>query len=250
MADLPFVLLPPSQGKAEGGRRRYSPRGGAFRSLGPRRVEVIDRVAAAVAASPAAAAKILGAKGDLLERAVAGVEQLAAGTAPALPAHRRYTGVVWDHLDPAGLRDEAVARVLVPSALMGLVAGTDPTPDYRLTFTATLPGLGRLDRWWRPPLTSALVRTLAGAPVVEMLPAEHQRAVDLDELARHTELVRVRFVSEDGARAAGHAAKAVKGMAARLVLTEGVDALIDLRWEGWTARPAADDLIEVVAPPR
>jgi uncharacterized protein len=248
MSDPPFVLLPPSQGKSHGGRRRYSPRSGTFRSLGPRRVEVIDQLAKMIGTTPGSAATILGAKGDLLDRAVAAVDQLTAGAAPALPARHRYTGVVWDHLDPVSLPDEAMARVLVPSALMGVVAGTDPTPDYRLTFTASLPELGRLDQWWRPTLTRALARRLRGSTVVEMLPAEHQRAIDLDELATHTSLVRVRFVSEDGARAAGHAAKAVKGIAARTVLVEGIDALVDLRWEGWTARPAADDLIEVVAP--
>lgn len=136
----------------------------------------------------------------------------------------------------------------MPSALLGLASGADPTPDYRLTFGVSLLGLGRLERWWRDELTKALIDLVDGDTVVEMLPVEHQRALDLDEVAVRCRLVRVRFVSSDGSKAAGHAAKAVKGIAARTLLTEGLDALAGLRWEGWRARCTADDIIEVAGP--
>lgn len=248
MFDRPHVLLPPSQGKAEGGRGRFRTRSGTFASLSASRAELVEAVVAAGRDDLTAATKLFGAKGPLLDRAVESVVALEAGTAPALPAFQRYTGVVWDHLAPDSLDDHQRGRILVPSALLGLVTGTDATPDYRLTFTASVPGLGRLDRWWRPELTKALSDLVDGGTVVEMLPVEHQRALDLDEIAVRCRLVRVRFVSSGGSKAAGHAAKAVKGIAARTLLADGLDALAGLWWEGWRARCTADDVIEVAGP--
>ena len=82
--------------------------------------------------------------------------------APTLPAVGRYDGVVWTHLGPADLDESQQARIVVPSAVVGLSAGTDPVPDHRLTFSVSLPGLGRLDRWWRPHLTEATRAGKAG----------------------------------------------------------------------------------------
>src|SRR5687768_17992745 len=53
-------------------------------------------------------------------------------------------------------RSSALRRVLVVSALCGLLAGTDPVPDHRLKLSVSLDGIGRLDRWWRPTITDAL----------------------------------------------------------------------------------------------
>lgn len=242
------VLVPPSQGKAEGGRRRFSPRSGTFRRLAGRRTEVVEAMAVVAHGNQAAAAaRTFGARGELLDRAVEAVDRLAAGTAPVLPAAERYTGVVWDHLDPGTLDDGQRARLVVPSAVVGLSLGTDPVPDHRLTFTASLPGLGRLDRWWAPALTDALVRHVRGAPVVDLLPNEHAGALHLDAVAEHSHLVRIRFVTADGGRAAGHAAKAVKGIVGRRVLTHGIEGLPRFRWQGWRVR-RAEGGFEVVAP--
>ena len=53
MSDRPHVLLPPSQGKAEGGRRRFRARSGTFASLSASRTEVIGHLGEAVAVDPA-----------------------------------------------------------------------------------------------------------------------------------------------------------------------------------------------------
>ncbi|MFP3906954.1 MAG: peroxide stress protein YaaA [Acidimicrobiales bacterium] len=248
MPDRPLVLLPPSQGKAEGGRGRFRPRTGSFAGLAAQRREVIEALGAALGDDPGLASTLFGAEGPLLDRAIGSIERLVAGTAPVVPGAARFTGVVWDHLAPSTVDDTCLERLIVPSALLGAVTGTDPTPDHRLTFTVSVPGLGRLDRWWRPELSKAVIDLVGGRPVVEMLPTEHQRALDLDEVAASAPLVRVRFVSRTGSRAVGHAAKAVKGIAARTVLTEGLGALRELAWEGWSAHSVADDRIEIVAP--
>jgi len=227
----PLVLLPPSESKVAGGTGRWDPAAGRFPGLA-------DRRAAAVAAlaSPDASSA-LGVRGELLERATAAIRAAAAGEAPALPAWRRYTGVVWVHLDPATLRAAERRRIVVPSAVMGVAAGDDPVPDYRGKLSVRAPGLGRLDRWWRDDVTDALIA--ARRPIVDLLAAEQAAAVDWERLAASRRVTRIRFLAAGGAGAAGHAAKAVKGIVGRLVLTGGPDALAALDWAGWTARPSA-----------
>jgi cytoplasmic iron level regulating protein YaaA (DUF328/UPF0246 family) len=198
-----LVLVPPSEGKASGGRGRWRPESGTFGAdLGARRRQVVDAL-------------------DV--------------DGPALPAWQRFTGVVWKHLDPATLPPAARQRLVVPNALLGLCRGHDPVPEFRLKFSVSLPALGRLDRWWRPALTEAIGRTRG--PIVDLLPLEHAAAVDLPE----RRVVRVRF----GGR--GHDAKAVKGLVARAVLLEGVDALDGFAWQGWTASPTDEGVF--VTPP-
>lgn len=178
--------------------------------------------------------KVFGATGELADRALAACHALGDSDAPALPAWQRFTGVVWEHLAPATLPAAARRRIVVPSAVLGLCRGTDPTPDFRAKLSVSLPGIGRLDRWWRASLTSALARTRG--PIVDLLPNEHAAAFDLEALARR--VTRVSFVDARGA-AVGHNAKAAKGRLARAVLLGGIDALDDFvcvdAWQEWRA---------------
>lgn len=65
----------------------------------------------------------------------------SSGTVPAL---RRYTGVLYDALDVASLtriqRQKAHRRLLIGSALFGLLGAGDAIPAYRLSGTSVLPG--------------------------------------------------------------------------------------------------------------
>jgi cytoplasmic iron level regulating protein YaaA (DUF328/UPF0246 family) len=124
---------------------------------------------------------------------------------------------------------------VVPNALSGICRGDEPLPEFRLKFTVSLAGEGRLDRWWRPALTEAISRTRG--TIVDLLPQEHAAALDLPE----RRVLRVRFGGS------GHDAKAVKGIVARAVLLDGVAALDGFRWRGWTA--AADEGGVFVSPP-
>jgi uncharacterized protein len=222
--DGAVLLLPPSEGKAGGGRGRFRPGSGRFRGLGAARQEVISGLAGAPD-------RAFGASGELLDRARAARDALAAGRSPVLPAWQRFTGVVWEHLDPATLGADDLDRILVPSGLLGLCVGTDPVPDFRLKMSVSLPGMGRLGPWWRPSVTAAVRRFAAGRPVVDLLPAEHAAAIDWDRIGAVTH---VRF--EDGrGSAVGHNAKAVKGTFARAVLLDGLPKAARLSWAGWSA---------------
>lgn len=233
---LDLVLLPPSEGKAGGGRGRWTPDAGRFASLATARTTVVDAYAIAVSRD---AERVVGTGGLIAERARAAAAALSAGTAPALPAHRRFTGVVWEHLHPADLPAAALRRIVVVSGLCGLLAGTDPVPDHRLKLSVSLDGLGRLDRWWRPVLTEALVGHARRRRVWDLLPKEHAAAIDLAAVRR----VRVRFEGDTG-----HAAKAVKGAFARAVLLDGADAVPTFAFHDWRAAWDGEDVVVTKAP--
>jgi uncharacterized protein len=157
-----------------------------------------------------------------------------AGTAPVLPAWRRYLGVVWHHLDPATLSPARRRRLLIPSGLYGVSQGTDPIADYRLTMNTSLPGLGNVAAFWRSSLTETLARTRG--EVVSLLPSEHAGAFAWDDPRLVGRVEHVDFVDASGTGAAGHEAKAAKGVVARTILERGSEALGDLTVDGWTTR--------------
>lgn len=215
------ILLPPSEGKAQGGqgppwaRARTS-----FPDLAADRAAVRDAVRAALAEGEAAAARLLGVRGAHLGRALA--EWEALDDAPTLPASARYAGVVWGALDPPGLsaagRRRLRERVLVPSGLWGLSAAGDPLPAYRLTMSARPAPLGALAAWWRPRITPLVGERAGRGWVIDLLPAAHAAALDLRALGPR--LVRVEIVDDGpgGRRVAGHDGKAAKGRLARAIL--------------------------------
>lgn len=218
-----LVLLPPSEGKAAGGRGRWSPDTGAFAELADERARVVAAYASTIGRD---AERVVGTSGPIAERARHAAAALAAGSAPALPAHRRFTGVVWEHLHPADLPAPARRRAIVVSGLCGLLTANDPVPDHRLKLSVRLDDVGRLDRYWRPILTDALARHAKRRPVWDLLPKEHAAAVDLAGLR----VVRVRFEG-----ASGHDAKAVKGAFARAVLLGGRDVVDSFTFGTWRA---------------
>ncbi len=225
MSRGPVILLPPSQGKRSGGRRGGRDEFGV--ALGSARAMVREAVAAA-AGDAEGFARIVGARGPTWERYRRGDLD-----GPTAPAWWRYDGVVWQHLEPESLGDAQRGRILIPSALYGITTGRDGLVDYRLTFDAALVGPGRLDAFWRPILGDVVRERCGSRPIVDLLPSEHRRA--LGALEGLPGRIPVDFVAADGRRAAGHAAKAVKGALARAVLLHGLDALPRFHWRGWRA---------------
>jgi uncharacterized protein len=217
-----MLLLPPSEGKAMGGTSRsrgWTPDAGAFGNrLHDRRLAVVE----ALAAAGGGGEKLLGVKGDHLLRAQCANSTLVG--ASTLPAWQRYTGVVWDHLDPATIPAVARRRILVVSGLLGLARGDDPVPDYRLKMGANLAPLGRLATWWRETLTAELRRLGRNRCIVDLLPQEHRAAVDLVGC----EGVSVTLADRSG-KPGGHFAKAAKGELARAILVDGLTALDEWR---------------------
>lgn len=210
-----FILLPPSESKTpddpERGSRRdgWAPDLGHFgRRLGDDRAAI----ATALRACNGGDTKLLGVRGAHLERARNA--NLGLIGAPVIPAWERYSGVVWEHLDPAGLDPAQRRRILVASGLLGLVRGDDPIPDYRLKMGARLGPMGVIARWWQPRLAPAITALARRALIVDLLAGEQRVA-----LARPAgdDGITV-LIEERSGRSGGHAAKAAKGRLARHLL--------------------------------
>ncbi len=218
MPETPFfILLPPSEGKAPGGtpRTSWDCESGAFGTLlGTQRSEI----ARALKKLKGGDGALLGVKGAHLTRAQEANQALVGG--PTLPAWRRYTGVVWDHLDlpslPASQRTALLKRILIPSGIAGLVRADDPLPDYRLKMGARLHSMGLMSTWWRNDITEALTHAVKKRAVIDLLPQEHRAAFSWAEVPT---AVRVDLVSKSGGIVGGHNAKAAKGLLAQHLLT-------------------------------
>ena len=217
-----MLLLPPSEGKATGGGSRrggWAPDVGASGNrLHERRLAVVEALAAVGGGDE----KLLGVKGDHLRRAQSANVSLIG--APTLPAWQRYTGVVWDHLDPATIPAAARRRIVVVSGLLGVSRADDPLPDYRLKMGANLAPLGKLSTWWREPITAEMHRLGRSRFIVDLLPQEHRAAVDL----AGCQGVSVTLADPSG-KPGGHFAKAAKGELARAILIDGLAALDEWR---------------------
>lgn len=214
-----FILLPPSEGKAEGGRAsaKWRENSGLFgKQLSKQRTEIVNQLIKVKGGDE----KLLGVGKAHLVRAKSANATLRG--APTLAAHERYTGVVWDHLDLASLtapqRTRALKSIVVVSGLLGAVSAADPTPDYRLKMGARLAPFGTLSKWWHDSLSETLNKTFSGSVVIDLLPQEHRAAFTIDP-ATVSEYYVV-GLNEKSGKAGGHDAKAAKGRLARHIITE------------------------------
>ncbi len=242
-----FVLLPPSEGKELGGSRVTSV--GSFDdALGSQRLDVIDALASKLSKlSPTQLQRTFNATGPLLERAIASTRALADGTAPTLPAWRRFVGVVWEHLDPQTLEAAHRRRLLIPTSIYGVTTGQDQIADFRLKMNIAVGNLGTTATYWRPRVSNVLCDHVRRATVVHLLPKEHAASVNLASLRHVCDVVPVTFVDAESIAMVGHDAKAVKGILARSLLTEGIGALWEFEWNGWRAQ-RRDEGVRIVAP--
>lgn len=209
-----LILLPPSEGKT-------APVGGApldldslvhAERLGARRAALLDALERLGTVAPARALKQLAiSKGQVGEIAV----DAALRSAPAAPAAAVYSGVLYDHLRLAELPVRARRRVLIASALWGVVRPEDRIPYYRFSAKARLARIGPLAGWWREALAAALPDEPGGL-VVDMRSAAYAAAWK----PKQATLLSVRAFSESGGarKPVSHMAKAVRGEVARALL--------------------------------
>lgn len=209
-----LILLPPSEGKtapAEGEPLQLDSLAFAA-ELGERRAALLDALEKLGEAPVGRALKALAiSKGQAGEVAV----DAALRAAPAAPAATVYSGVLYDRLRLAELPVRARRRVLIASALWGVVRPEDRIPYYRFSAKARLPRVGPLAAWWRQPLAAALPDR-PGELVVDMRSGAYAAAWK----PRQATLLAVRAFSESGGerKPVSHMAKAVRGDVARALL--------------------------------
>lgn len=229
-----LLLLPPSEGKAAGGRGRALDLATlSHPALNPVRERVLAALHAAAVGDPAGLQAALGCpEGEVAKDAV-------LRTAGTLPALQRYTGVVYEALSYATLsaagRRRANGSLRVSSALFGLLAPTDRIPAYRLAGGTSLPGFGSLAAAWRPVLEPEL----AGhrGIVVDL------RSGPYAQLARLPGAVQVRVLRETGGvrSVVSHDNKYTKGLLARELCERGARTVSDVA----AAAESCADAVEV-----
>lgn len=210
-----LILLPPSEGKTAPAAGEPVDLGSlAYAAeLGERRAALLDALEA-LGSVPLKRAieKLAISKGQAEEVSV----DAALRTAPAGPAAEVYTGVLYDRLGLPGLPARARKRVLIASALWGVLRPDDRIPYYRLSAKARLDGIGPIAAWWRAALAEALPDE-EGSLVVDMRSSAYAAAWK----PKRAGLLAVRAFSEEGGKRkpVSHMAKAVRGEVAKVLLT-------------------------------
>lgn len=135
--------------------------------------------------------------------------------APAAPAAEVYTGVLFRRLLLPELPVAARRRVLIASALWGVVAPDDRIPHYKFPPKTRLKGIGAPNAFWRPALAAALPDG-QGELIVDMRSGAYAAAWK----PKRATLLTVRAFTEQGGqrKAVSHMAKAVRGDVARALL--------------------------------
>jgi cytoplasmic iron level regulating protein YaaA (DUF328/UPF0246 family) len=211
-----LILLPPSEGKAK--PERGDPVAldslAYAETLGECRAALLDELEDLAGRPRAKALKALGISARQAEEI--GIDARLR-EAPAAPAASVYTGVLYDRLGLADLPARAQQRVLIASALWGVLRPSDRIPYYRFSAKARLPGIGAPAAWWRPALAEALPDR-EGELIVDMRSAAYAAAWK----PRRATTLAVRAFSERGGerKAVSHMAKAVRGEVARALLAE------------------------------
>lgn len=209
-----LILLPPSEGKT-------APAGGepvdletlAYADLlGERREKLLAALERLATLSRGRAIAMLG-----VSKGQAGEVDVGARlrVAPAAPAAEVYTGVLYERLGLLGLPAAARRRVLIASALWGVVRPDDRIPYYRLSAQARLTKIGPPAAFWRPALAAAIPDE-PGALVVDMRSGGYAAAWK----PKRATLLPVRAFSEVAGerKVVSHMAKAVRGEVARALL--------------------------------
>lgn len=219
-----LVLLPPSEAKTR-------PSTGpcvdldalSLPELNDHRARML-RAVARTAASPRAM-ELLGVPAstpELVERMRLLEEE------PTAPALSVYSGVLFDAM---GVPERiGSSRVLIQSALFGLVDASDRIPAYRLSAGSTLSRLGVAGRWWAPHLRTAardLLQETADSPSPLVLDCRSGAYRSMMPLAAPdgVNVLEVGAVQErEGRRTVvSHDAKRYRGWVARALL-DAVDA--------------------------
>lgn len=243
------LLLPPSEGKAAGGDG--PPWRGTSTGDGPLaadRRELVEALERSLRDPAVDAADVLRyGSDDVLTRAVE--VDLAIDTAPTMPAIERYTGVVLDGIDRPTLGVAGRRRLdrdtWFVSGCWGLLAATDPVPDYRVKIGAKVPGLGVLGTWWRSRVTPVLDELVTDRLVWDLLPTEHARVWRPSGTA--AAIATVEFTTRARGRrgVSNFHGKQLKGRFARhLASTDPTDvaAASSFSADGWSLDPDASTL--------
>lgn len=202
-----FILIPPSERKSE------TP---ADRNDGPLSDDIAAGAKAALGKfrrkTRAEMQRLYGVKTEAMAHSIH-VRNQRYDRMPTVKAIERYRGVMYDAIGYETLTNPEAAdrRLMIVSALFGLISAATPIPEYKL------PMQGWLATFWRPENTARLEALAEGKTVVNLLPQAHQRAI-----AYHPQVV-VDFRVEGGTRSSGHFGKTIRGRFVRWLIENDIE---------------------------
>lgn len=216
-----LILLPPSEGKTPAAPGSgFDPDKLHFPDLTDARKKVLAALADASSADDAHA--VLGV-GPSLAAEVR--RNTVLHDEPCAPAHRIYSGVLYDALGYAEMtpaqQAKADAAVVVISGLWGALGFSDPIPAYRLSMAVKLPETGKLATFWKKHLGGVLDEYSAGHLVVDCRSSTYSAAwAPEPSMAAAVNVFQMR----NGKRTVvSHFAKHTRGELARHLITRGGD---------------------------
>ncbi len=235
------LLLPSAEGKQAGGNPfapdmfdyRASNTFNYFSELNPVRKQIIQHLHQALDEG-VDLGKLFGVKGKMLEEAVQVNREVMRS--PLMAALDRYSpGVLYQAMSfsslPTGAQRRLLENGVIFSGMFGLLRPDDLIPNYRLRIDATLPGIGKVNRFWRPHLSPVLNKLVEDKIVWNLLPAAHQAA--WEDTHRYRAMIQVRFFREkDGERIpVSHGVKSLRGSLANFIVRESITDIEGL--EAW-----------------
>lgn len=252
-----LILLPPSEGKtAPQDGPRLKPDALSFGSLAESRAQTLQHLVDLCRGDPERAERVL----KLGPTQVGEIERNAVlADEPTAPALDVYSGVLFAALDHARLDGDAHGRardrLVIASALFGLLRPDDPIPAYRLSAAVRLPGLGSPRQVWAGALRQAITEAAGDGVIVDMRSGAYAKlfAPAVSTPLAHN-WVTLRVLTRRGGRlvSVSHHNKHTKGVLARdLVRLSDVpsgrrqlcEALRDL---GWSCEPGQGTAVDVV----
>lgn len=211
----------------------------SFPALGPMRERVLAGLVE-TSADPDAL-RLLRVGPSLAEEVARNTALRALAVRPVLEV---YTGTVhqgfdWATLSPAARR-RAAHRLVIASALWGLLRPSDSIPPYRLDVCAHLAAVDRLEPAWRSVLPAALAEAAGPHGVIVDLRSGSYQALGRAPVSGDR-TVTVMADRPEGGRAGSVIAKRTRGQVARHLLESGADprdltALVDVVADRWPVR--------------
>ena len=219
-----LILLPPSETKTAPTRGRPLDMATlANPALNDARREVVGALVSLCRGDAETARTTLGLSRGLADEV--GRNALVE-TRPTTTAGRLYAGVLYDNLAletlDASAKRRAGSRLLVTSALFGLLRLKDRVPRYRLSGDASLPGIGTVASVWRRHLATVLDPAIDRGLVVDLRSGTYGGFWRPPRERAHR-VVTLRVLHQEGGTrtVVSHFNKATKGRLVRAVLLAG-----------------------------
>lgn len=212
------ILLPPSEGK-EGnnfdfnekfGKSRKENEKNYFLKFEENRIEVEKAILNTISSSIfEELEKIFELKNDKLKNAIENNKNL--NDLIAIPAHLRYTGVMYNAIDFKGLSEEKVEKLMnsifVIDGLFGILKITDFIPDYKLKINSKLKDFN-VTKFWKEKLIN--FDDFKDKIVLDLLPEAHKKVLNFDNFDEFF-TIKFCFYKDNKLKNEGHNSKKLKG---------------------------------------